>query len=487
MAEIIHYDLIVIGAGPGGYVAAIRGAQLGMKVALVEKRETPGGVCLNEGCIPSKALLESSSKFSGAFTDFVQHGIEISEPKLNLETMMRRKDGVVKKLADGISYLLKRNEIKFYQGNGVIFKNGDGKVAVSFRLPGQMSLLEEQTSETLNDNQNETVIVAEHIILATGSEEATLPGIPFDHQTVVSSREALSFTTVPDHLVIAGGGYIGLELGSVWQRLGSQVTIIEMLPQILPNMDRQIADYLYKLLRKQGINFKLGTRITGVRRIGSKAIVQFNDGTGVQEIDCDRLLVAVGRRPVTAGLFLEELALNIDERGRVIVDENYQTSIEGVYAIGDLIAGPMLAHKASQEGTVCVERIKGYKTLVEYELIPSVCYTSPEAASIGKTEEQLKESSIPYKVGRSDFTASGRARAAGMSEGFVKILIDRSNEKVLGVHIIGEKASELIAEATMLMAFQGNAQDIALTCHAHPTLSETLREAALDALGQGIH
>jgi dihydrolipoamide dehydrogenase len=292
---------------------------------------------------------------------------------------------------------------------------------------------------------------------------------------------------VPDHLVIAGGGYIGLELGSLWQRLGSQVTIIEMLPQILPTMDRQVADSLYKLLRKQGLQFKLGTRITGVRRIGAKAIIQFNDGTGSQEFDCDRLLVAVGRRPSTGGLGLEELGVLLDDRGRVVVDGNYQTSVPGIYAIGDLIAGPMLAHKASSEGTVCVERINKQQTAVEYELIPSVCYTTPEAAAAGKTEEQLQEEGIPCKTGRSSFAASGRARCLDATDGFVKIVAHAATGRVLGVHILGPHASELIAEAVSVISFCGTVRDIALTCHAHPTLSEALREAALDALGQGVH
>lgn len=483
MSENIDYDLIVIGAGPGGYIAAIRGAQLGMKVAIVEKRETLGGVCLNEGCIPSKALLDSSARFFSAQNNFCQHGIEISPPKLNLATMQQRKENIVKKLADGVAYLMKKHEIKQHFGIAMLTKSEeDGRISVEVSPLGQMNLLNESDEPKQNENSSETIILkASKIILATGSEATPLQGIPFDRQVIVSAREALSFDTVPGHLIIAGGGYIGLELGSVWKRLGSQVTVIEALPQILPNMDRQVADALYRLLRKQGIKFKLATRITAVRRIGAKAIVQYNDGTESQETDCDCVLVAVGRKPLTTSLGLDELGIIFDEKGKIKVDENYRTSLDGIYAIGDLIAGPMLAHKASLEATVCVDRMNGRKLIVEYEIIPAVCYTSPEAASVGKTEEQLHEDGIQYKVGRSNFSASSRAHCMDATDGFVKILADASNGRILGVHILGAHASELIAEATSVMSFNGTLQDIALTCHAHPTISESLREAALDA------
>jgi dihydrolipoamide dehydrogenase len=331
------------------------------------------------------------------------------------------------------------------------------------------------------------IIKAPRVILATGSEAAGLPGIPFDGQVVVSAREALSFNVLPEHIIVAGGGYIGLELGSVWRRLGAGVTVMEMLPQILPTMDRQAADALYRSLRKQGIQFKLATRITAVRRIGSKAIVQFNAGNGSEEIDCDKVLVAVGRRPLTDGLGLEELGVGLDEKGRVITDDNYQSTVAGIYAIGDLVPGPMLAHKASEEGLACVERMAGKTTAVEYEYIPGVVYTWPEASSVGGTEEQLKEAGIPYRVGRFNFSALGRARCMDETEGFVKILAHLESDRVLGVHIVGPRASDLIAEAVAVMSFGGTARDVALTCHAHPTLPEALREAALDVHKEAIH
>ena len=482
MSETI-FDLIVIGAGPGGYVAAIRATQLGMKVAVVEKRAALGGVCLNEGCIPSKALLDSSELFALARDKFALHGINVSPPQLDLGAMMLRKDDVVKKLTDGIAYLFKKNAIQRFQGSALLRgKDTEGRHRVEVAAPaaeGQQNLL---------DAPADTVtLTAARVLLATGSEAAGLPGIPFDGQVVVSAREALSFERLPEHLIVAGGGYIGLELGSVWRRLGVKVTVMEMLPQILPNMDRQVADTLYRSLRKQGIQFKLGTRISGVRRIGSKAIVEFNDGTGSEEIDCDKVLVAVGRRPLTAGLGFEELGVVLDGQGRVAVDADYQTSVPGIYAIGDLVPGPMLAHKASEEGVVCVERMAGQHAEVEYDYIPGICYTWPEAASVGRTEEQLKDAGIPYRSGRFNFAALGRARCMDESEGFVKILAHQETDRVLGVHINGPRASDLIAEGATVMSFGGTARDIALMCHAHPTLSEAIREAALDVHKEAIH
>ncbi|MBC7964049.1 MAG: dihydrolipoyl dehydrogenase [Steroidobacteraceae bacterium] len=476
------FDLIVIGAGPGGYVAAIRATQLGMKVAVVDKRSTLGGVCLNEGCIPSKALLDSSEMFALARDKFASHGIAIDPPRLDLDTMMLRKDDVVRKLTDGIAYLFKKNGIKRFHGTAVLTgKNPDGRhqVELTPAAEGQQSLLDAPAA-TLT-------LAATRVILATGSEAAGLSGIPFDGQVVVSAREALAFGRLPEHLIVAGGGYIGLEMGSVWRRLGVKVTVIEMLPQILPNMDRQAADTLYRSLRKQGIQFKLGTRIINVRRIGSKAIVEFNDGSGSEEIDCDKVLVAIGRRPLTAGLGLEELGVRLDWQGRVVIDRDYQTSVPGVYAIGDLVPGPMLAHKAMEEGTVCVERMMGQSSVVEYEYIPGVVYTWPEGASVGRTEEQLKESGITYKTGRFNFAALGRARCMDETEGFVKILAHAETDRVLGVHVVGPRASDLIAEAVAVMSFGGTARDIALTCHAHPTLSEAFKEAALDVHKEAIH
>jgi dihydrolipoamide dehydrogenase len=331
------------------------------------------------------------------------------------------------------------------------------------------------------------VITAPKVVLATGSEASALPGISFDSNVVVTAREALSFEHVPEHLVVAGAGFIGLELGSVWRRLGAQVTVMEMLPQILPNLDRQAVDALYRSLRKQGIQFKLSTRITGVRKIGSKAIVQFNSGAGSEEVDCDKVLVAVGRRPLSTGLGLAELAVSLDEAGRVVVDDSYQTSVSGVYAIGDLVAGPMLAHKASEEGVACVEQMAGMTTRVEYEFIPGVVYTWPEASSVGMTEEQLKTAGIQFRSGRFNFAALGRARCMDETEGFVKILAHLESDRILGVHIVGPRASDLISEAATVMSFGGTARDIALICHAHPTLSEALREAALDVHKEAIH
>jgi dihydrolipoamide dehydrogenase len=488
MSEEIPYDLIVVGAGPGGYVAAIRGAQLGMKVAVVEKRPTLGGVCLNEGCIPSKALLDSSELFALARDRFALHGIAIDPPRLDLATMQRRKDDVVKKLTDGIAYLFKKNGISLVAGSAL--RKGpdvEGLQQVAVKTAGQLPLPDGSSHAERPDGAGITLLRGKRILLATGSEAVPLPSAPFDGQVLVSAREALSFDTLPEHLIIAGGGYIGLEIGSIWRRLGARVTIMELLPRILPTMDQQVADMLYRTLRKQGIQFRLGTRITGVRRIGAKGIVQFNDGSGSEEVDCDRVLVAVGRRPLTDGLGLEETGIALDERGRLVVDGDYQTSRPGIYAVGDLVAGPMLAHKSSEEGVVCVERMAGQHSVVEYDYIPGVCYTWPEAASVGQSEEQLKDAGILYKAGRFNFAALGRARCMDETEGFVKILAHAESDRVLGVHIIGPRASDLIAEAVAVMSFGGTARDIALTCHAHPTLSEAIREAALDVHKEALH
>ena len=487
MSEKNIFDLIIIGAGPGGYVAAIRASQLGMKVAVVEKRATLGGVCLNEGCIPSKALLDSSEHFAMARDKFALHGVMVDSPRLDLNVMMRRKSDVVKKLTDGIAYLFKKNNIELIYGRATLkgAAAGQHQVVVTLAAPpptaaGQQNLLEP-------DAQRSVTLSAPKVMLATGSEATGLPGISFDGQVVVTAREALAFARVPEHLVVAGGGFIGLELGSVWRRLGAQVTVMEMLPNILPNMDRQVADLLYRSLRKQGIQFKLSTRITGVRRIGAKAIVEFNSGTGGEELDCDNVLVAVGRRPLTAGLGLAELGVSQDEAGRVIVDDAYQSTLPGVYAIGDLVRGPMLAHKASEEGVACIEKMAGMSPKVEYDIIPGVVYTWPEAAGVGMTEEQLKAADIPYRSGRFNFAALGRARCMDETEGFVKILAHQDSDRIVGVHIVGPRASDLIAEAAAVMSFGGTARDIALICHAHPTLPEALREAALDVHKEAIH
>jgi len=471
------FDLIIVGAGPGGYEAAIRAAQLGMKVVVVEKRDTLGGVCLNEGCIPSKALLDSSELFALARDKFALHGIACDSPRIDLGVMMQRKDDVVRKLADGIVYLFKKNGIERVLGVArLVGRNSDNQHKV-----------EVAPAEASDNSVAPLTLLAPRVLVATGGDATALPGIPFDGQVIIGSREALGFSTVPEHLVVAGGGFIGLELGSVWRRLGARVTVMEMLPQILPNMDRQVADTLWRSLKKQGMQFKMGTRITGVRRLGSKAIVQFNSGTGSEEIDCDRVLVATGRRPLTAGLGLEQLGVELDEKGRIRVDADYQSSVAGIYAVGDLVPGPMLAHKASTEGVACVERIAGQASVVEYEYVPGVVYTWPEAACVGATEEKLKSAGMPYRTGRFNFSALGRARCMDETEGFVKILAHSETDRILGVHIIGPRASDLIAEAVSVMSFGGTARDIALTCHAHPTLSEAVKEAALDVFKESIH
>lgn len=479
-----QFDLIVIGAGPGGYVAAIRASQLGMKVAVVEKRAALGGVCLNEGCIPSKALLDSSEYFALARDRFSFHGIELDPPRLNLAAMQARKDDVVKKLTDGVAYLFKKNKVALLTG------------AASLKGPDESGLQQVAMERAFQLNfpngdqqpvQAPQMLKASKVLLATGSEPIPLPTIPFDGELVVSAREALSFTQVPDHLVVAGGGYIGLELGSVWRRLGARVTVMEALSGIAPSSDRQVADYLQRALKKQGIEFRLNTKVKGLRRLGTKAMIQYGSGLESDEVDCDRLLVAIGRRPLITGLGAEEVGITFDQSGRVLVDADYQTVVKGIYAIGDLIPGPMLAHKASEEGIVCVERMSGKVALVEYDYLPGVVYTWPEGASVGKTEEQLKEAAIPYKIGKFNFLANGRARAMDETEGFVKVLAHAETDRLLGVHIVGPRASDMIAEAVTAMSFIGTARDMGMQFHAHPTLSEALKEAALDVHKEAIH
>jgi dihydrolipoamide dehydrogenase len=466
------YDLIIIGAGPGGYVAAIRASQLGMRVAVVEKRETLGGVCLNEGCIPSKALLDSSELFALARDKFAGHGIEIEAPRLDLVRMMARKDDVVKKLTDGIAFLFKKNRIPLFIGIArLAIKVGENlNVEVTSSSDGERRLL-----------------AARKVLLATGSEAVELPFLPFDGETVVTARDALSFASVPGHLLVVGAGYIGLELGSVWRRLGSRVTVVETLPRMLPNTDGQVSDALMRALKKQGIKFMMETRVTGVSVSEGKAIVRIAAMEESEEIPCDKVLVAVGRKPMTAGLGLEKAGVWLDPQGRVLVNENYETSVPGIHAIGDLIPGPMLAHRAMEEGAVCVERISGQLSEVEYEYLPGICYTWPEAAGVGKSEEELKAENIPYGAGRFNFMGNGRARCMDETEGFVKILAHGETGRVLGVHIIGPRASDMIAEAVTVMTYGGSAEDVAMTFHAHPTLSEAMKEAALDVGKRAIH
>jgi dihydrolipoamide dehydrogenase len=460
MAE--SYDLVVIGGGPGGYTAAIRAAQLGLKVACVEKREGKalGGTCLNVGCIPSKALLDSSEMYETTLHKLARHGIRVGSVALDLPAMLVRKDKVVSELTGGVAFLFKKYKVTPLYGTGKLM--GGGKVEV-----------------TAADG-NKVVLEAKHILLATGSESVELPFMKFDGKYIVSSTEALSFNPVPKHLIVVGGGYIGLELGSVWKRLGARVTVVEFLPRILSLSDAEISSEVQRLLTKQGIEFHLETKVTGATIKGEQVNVsaQGKDGKGMS-FTGDRVLVAVGRRPFTAGLGLDEAGVKYDPRsGRVEVDEQYQTSAAGVYAIGDLIAGPMLAHKASEEGIVFAERLAGMEPHVNYDAIPSVIYIWPEVASVGQTEEQLKEKGVEYRVGRFKFAASARAKSLDETDGWVKVLADAKTDRVLGVHILGQRASELIAECVTVMEYHGSAEDIARCTHAHPTLSEAVGEAA---------
>ncbi len=481
------FDLIVIGAGPGGYTAAIRAAQLGMSVAVVEKRFTLGGVCLNEGCIPSKALLESSRLFSKATDKFELHGISISPPILNLAKMMQRKEGVVKKLTDGIEYLFKKyGIIRFYGTARLSGQNIEKLHRVVILLNDSNSTFSEPPGNS-NTPTSLFIIQGTKILLATGSDPVEPPGIVLDGNVVVSAREALLFDKLPEHLVVLGGSYIGLEMASLWRRLGAQVTVVEMQPQILSCMDRQVSEVLYRALRKQGIHFRLNSRLSLVDHSGKKAVVRITCNADVEEIDCDRLLIAIGRRP-----FIEETGINdsgilLDANGRIIVDCDYQTSLSGIYAVGDIIPGPMLAHKASDEAVTCIERIAGRTSAVNYNCIPGIVYTFPEAASLGNSEEQLRESAISYNVGKYNFSANGRARCMEETEGFVKILADKENDRILGVHIVCSHASDLISEVAVVMNFGATVRDLSSTSHPHPTLSEAIKEAALDVHNEAIH
>ena len=469
MSETI-YDLIVIGAGPGGYVAAIRAAQLGFSVAVVEKRSSLGGVCLNEGCIPSKALLESSEHFFKINHELAEHGIEVRETKLNLEQMMARKQGIIDKLTGGIAGLFKKNNI--------------------IAITGQAQL--EAGDETLKkvkitSGKETQQITAKAVLLATGSEAIELPHLPFDGKTVINARDALSLSQVPQRLMVVGGGVIGLEMGSVWNRLGSKVTVVEMLPQIIPQTDPQIAQTLQRSLKKQGLDILTKTRLDKIEETKEGILAHLSTAKGEQQVVCDQVLVATGRRAQTEGLGLDNVGLQVNEQGQLDVDENYQTAVPGIYAIGDLVPGLMLAHKASEEGVVFAERLAGQKAAVNYQTIPAVTYTWPEVATVGHNEDELKEQNIAYKAGKFYFAASGRALCNGMSDGFVKVLADPDSGRILGIHIVGPHASELIAEATTVMSFSGSVHDLAVTCHAHPTLAEVLREAALAVNKEAIH
>ena len=466
------YDLIVIGTGPGGYVCAIRAAQLGMKVAVVEKRATHGGTCLNIGCIPSKALLHASEMFEQAGHTFESLGIRTGKPKLDLAAMMGHKDAVVQDNVTGIAYLFKKNKITDYIGTGTI--TAPGKVMV-----------------TAEDGKT-TALEAKHIVIATGSDSASIPGVAveIDEKTVVSSTGALELDKVPGHLVVVGGGVIGLELGSVWRRLGAKVTVVEFLDHILGAMDLDTSKQFLRMLKKQGIEFMLSSKVTAVEKKGRKQLVTVEHAGGeadAETLEADVVLISTGRVPYTKGLGLENVGVALDERGRVKTDGHFRTSVEGIYAIGDVIAGPMLAHKAEDEGVALAEIIAGKAGHVNYDVIPSVVYTEPEVASVGKTEEELKAAGIDYKAGKFPFSANGRARAMNATDGFAKVLADAKTDRVLGVHIVGRGAGDLIHEAAVLMEFGGSSEDMARTCHAHPTMSEAVKEAALAVEKRQIH
>lgn len=469
MAEEI-FDLIVLGAGPGGYVGAIRAAQLGMKVAVVESRPTLGGVCLNEGCIPSKALLDSSEHFALARDKFDMHGIEIPAPKLNLAKMLERKEGVISDLTGGIAFLFKKNKVTWVKGSG--------------KLLGAAADGLQQVEVTGKDAG---VVKGKNVLLATGGKVAEVPGITVDNEVIIDNCGALSLTEVPEHLMIVGAGYIGLELGSVWLRLGAKVTVVELLPEMLPKTDADVTKALQRALKKQGMSFKMGTSVVGIDVAGGKATVKLSKKDKVTEVVCDKVLMSIGRKPNGDNLGLAELGVEQDEKGFIKVDENYATTVPGIYAIGDLIPGPMLAHKASEEAVVFVERLVGKNSEVHYGTIPGVCYTWPEAASVGKTEQSLQEAGIPVKTGSFSFVGNGRARAMAETDGFVKVIAHAETGQVLGVHIFGPRASDMIAEAVAVMSYGGTAHDIGAMFHGHPTLSEALKEAALDVDGAAVH
>ena len=462
------YDLTVIGSGPGGYVCAIRAAQLGLKVAVVEKRETHGGTCLNVGCIPSKALLHASECYAEAANGFADMGINV-KPSFDLKKMMAFKTDGVKGNTDGVEYLLKKNKIDAIHGTASI--TAPGEIAVT---PAKGK------AQTLS---------AKSIVIATGSDVAQIPGIEIDEKRVVSSTGALELAQVPKKLVVVGAGYIGLELGSVWRRLGAEVEVIEFLDRITPGMDGEVAKQFQRILKKQGMSFKLGHKVSGVETSakGCKVTIEPSAGGDSETIACDVVLVSIGRVAYTAGLGLEELGVQLDNRGRVITDDHYKTNVDGIYAIGDVIAGPMLAHKAEDEGVALAEILAGQAGHVNYGVIPGVVYTFPEVATVGKTEEELKEEGRAYRVGKFPFTANGRAKVNHTTDGFVKILADERTDRVLGVHIIGADAGNMIAEAAVAMEMGASAEDIARTCHAHPTLTEAVKEAALAVDKRALH
>ena len=459
-----NYDLVVIGGGPAGYVGAIRAAQLGMKVACVEKRGALGGTCLNVGCIPSKALLKTSERYEEAEHEFEGQGIKVKGLGIDLKQMMKNKDGIVGNLTKGIEGLFKKNKVDYIQAEGVI--SGDNEV-------------------TAGDKKLQT----KNILIATGSDVMPLPGVEIDEKRIVSSTGALELSEVPKHMVVVGGGVIGLELGSVWRRLGAKVTVVEFLDHITPGMDMEISKQFQKLLKKQGFEFKMNHKVTSAKAKGKDVAVtvEASQGGDAETIKADVVLVAIGRRPYTEGLGLDKLGVKLDGRGRIEINDHFQTNKPNIYAVGDVVAGPMLAHKAEEEAVVAVEIMDGQKAHIDHNLVPGVIYTAPEVANVGKTEEQLKEVGIKYNVGKFPFLANSRGRAVGQTDGFVKILSDAETDLVLGCHMIGPDAGTLIAEVAAVMEFGGSAEDIARTCHAHPTLNEAVKEAALAANGRAVH
>jgi dihydrolipoamide dehydrogenase len=457
-----QHDVVILGAGPGGYVAAIRAAQLGLSVGCVEKEKALGGTCLRVGCIPSKAMLESSDLYHEAKDGFARHGVLFEGVRVDLAAMLKRKEQVVTANTNGVDFLFKKNKVARYVGHGRFA--GPGRVVV--------------------EGAEKVEIEARHVVIATGSVSAPLKGVELDGDVIGTSTEALSWTAVPKRLVVIGAGAIGLEMGSVWARLGAQVTVLEYADRILPGMDAEISAEALKILKKQGLAFRLGARVTGAKRKGAGAVVTID---GADAIECDRVLLSVGRKPYTENLGLESVGIALDERGRVPVDEHFRTNAKGVFAIGDVIRGPMLAHKAEDEGVAVAEFLATGRGHVNYDAIPNIVYTAPEIASVGKTEEELKAAGIPYKKGAFPFLANGRARALGHTDGKVKILAHAETDRVLGAHVIGPRAGDLIAELVAAMEFGASSEDIARTCHAHPTLSEAVKEAALAVDGRALH
>jgi len=464
-----NFDLVVIGGGPGGYVCAIRAAQLGLKTACIESRGALGGTCLNVGCIPSKSLLNLSENFHKAKKDFNHQGIEIAGIKLNIEKMMSNKNKSIQVLTKGVEFLFKKNKVTYLKGKGVIFSKYDVVI--------------------YGENNSRTNIKAKNIVIATGSEVVSLPGIEINEKNVVSSTGALSFDKVPKKLAVIGGGYIGLEMGSVWSRLGSEVTVIEYLDYITPGMDREISNEFQKILTKQGIKFQMGSKVNNVNSKGDSVTISYTElkNSKEEKIKVDKVLVSVGRKPYTEGLNLSKVGIELDNKGRIEVNNKLQTSVENIYAIGDVIKGPMLAHKAEEEGIAVAETLAGQSGHVNYDVIPGVVYTSPEVATVGKTEEQLKKDNRDYKIGKFPFLANSRAKVNNETDGFVKILADSKTDKILGVHIIGPHCGDMIAEMALAMEFGASAEDIARTCHAHPTHTEAIKEAALAVDKRPIH